>query len=152
MTHIAKIDNLKRKIIYNLDFFFVPVFVVLSILFILIPPYNETFLRIIIALPLLLFMPGYMFIGSIFPKRGELSAIERFTLSIGLSIAITVFDGFGLNYTRWGFRPNSITISLSIIILLLLLINFIQRRSFRSSPRPPSSFRRRPVSVKSRWV
>lgn len=127
MNHIAKNDNLKRQIIDNLDIYFVPVFVVLSILFILIPPYNESFLRIIIALPLLLFMPGYMFIAAMFPKRCELGAIERFTLSIGLSIAITVFDGFGLNYTRWGFRPNSITISLSIIILLLLLVTIIQR-------------------------
>jgi len=127
MNHNAKNDNLKTKIIDNLDLFFVPVFVVLSILFILIPPYNETFLRIIIALPLLLFMPGYMFIAAMFPKRGELGTIERFTMSIGLSIAITVFDGFGLNYTPWGFRPNSITISLSIIIMLLLLVTIIQR-------------------------
>jgi uncharacterized membrane protein len=127
MNNIAKNDKPKTKIIDNLDLFFVPVFVVLSILFILIPPYNETFIRIIIALPLLLFMPGYMFIAAMFPKRSELGAIERFTLSIGLSIAITVFDGFGLNYTPWGFRPNSITISLSIIIMLLLLITFIQR-------------------------
>jgi uncharacterized membrane protein len=132
MNHIVKNDNLRTKIIDNLDIYFVPVFVGLSILFILIPPYNETFLRIIIALPLLLFMPGYMFIAAMFPKRGELSAIERFTLSIGLSIAITVFDGFGLNYTRWGFRPNSITISLSMIIMLLLLITIIQRWRYRS--------------------
>jgi uncharacterized membrane protein len=127
MNNIPKNDNIKTKIIDNLDLFFVPIFVVLSILFILIPPYNESFLRIIIALPLLLFMPGYMFIAAMFPKRGELGAIERFTLSIGLSIAITVFDGFGLNYTRWGFRPNSITISLSIIIMLFLLVTIIQR-------------------------
>ena len=71
-----------------------------------------------------------MFIAAMFPKRGELSAIERFTLSIGLSIAITVFDGFGLNYTPWGFRPNSITISLSIIIMLLLWITLIKRRKY----------------------
>jgi uncharacterized membrane protein len=127
MNNFEKNDSMKRKIIDNLDLLFVPAFLVLSILFILIPPYNESFLRIIIALPLLLFMPGYTFIAAMFPKRGELGAIERFTLSIGLSIAITVFDGFGLNYTRWGFRPNSITISLSIIIMLLLLITIIQR-------------------------
>ena len=127
MNNIGKKYDLKRHIIDNVDLYFIPVFLVLSILFILIPPYNEGFLRIIFALPLLLLMPGYMFIAAMFPKRGDLGAIERFTLSIGLSIAITVFDGFGLNYTQWGFRPDSITISLSIIIMLLLLITFIQR-------------------------
>lgn len=127
MNQIRSNDNLKSRITDNLDLIFVPIFVILSIIFILVPPYNQSPLRIIFALPLLLFMPGYMFIAAMFPKRGELGAIERFTLSIGLSIAITVFDGFGLNYTRWGFRPNSITISLSIIIGFLFMITIIQR-------------------------
>ncbi len=127
MNHIRNNDNLKNRITDNLDLIFVPIFVILSIIFILLQPYNQSPLRIIFALPLLLFIPGYVFIAAMFPKRGELGAIERFTLSIGLSIAITVFDGFGLNYTRWGFRPNSITISLSIIIGFLFLITIIQR-------------------------
>ncbi|MCX9081102.1 MAG: DUF1616 domain-containing protein [Candidatus Methanoperedens sp.] len=127
MNHIRNNENLKNRITNNLDLIFVPIFIILSIIFILLPPYNETPLRIIFALPLLLFMPGYMFIAAMFPKRGELGAIERFTLSIGLSIAITVFDGFGLNYTQWGFRPNSITISLSIIIGIFFMITIIQR-------------------------
>ncbi len=127
MNQIRNNDNLKSRITDNLDLIFVPIFVILSIIFILLPPYNQSPLRIIFALPLLLFMPGYMFIAAMFPKRWELGAIERFTLSIGLSIAITVFDGFGLNYTRWGFRPNSITISLSIIIGFLFMITIIQR-------------------------
>lgn len=127
MKNIRKIDNLKKRLFNNLDLFLVPIFVILSIIFILIPPYNQTYLRIIFALPLLLFIPGYMLIAVMFPKSGEISHIERFTSSIGLSIAITVFDGFGLNYTQWGFRPNSITVSLSIIIGILFLIMFIQR-------------------------
>jgi uncharacterized membrane protein/VanZ family protein len=119
--------NLKNQLIKNPDLIFVPILVILAIIFILIPPFNQGLLRIVFALPLLLFLPGYMLIAAMFPKRGEISPIERFTLSIGLSIAITVFDGFGLNYTRWGFRPNSITISLSIIIGILILLTFIRR-------------------------
>jgi uncharacterized membrane protein len=111
----------------NLDLKLAVILTILSIIFILIPPFNQTFLRIILALPLLLFLPGYLLMAVMFPKRGELSSIERFTLSIGLSIAITVFDGFGLNFTKWGFRPNSIVISLSTIIVLLLLVAYLQR-------------------------
>ncbi|MDD5616174.1 MAG: DUF1616 domain-containing protein [Candidatus Methanoperedens sp.] len=102
--------------------------IIFSIIFILIPPFSQTFIRILIALPFLLFLPGYLLISLMFPKKGELSTIERFTLSIGLSIAIVVFDGFGLNYTPWGFRPNSIVISLSIIMGALLLATYFKRK------------------------
>ena len=127
MKKIRIIEYLKNRSINNLDLIFIPILVILAIIFILIPPFNQGFLRIIFALPLLLFLPGYMLIAAMFPKRGEISPIERFTFSIGFSIAITVFDGFGLNYTQWGFRSNSITISLSIIIGILFLLTFIQR-------------------------
>lgn len=131
MKNNGIIKNLKDHSKNDHDLIFTPIFIILSIIFILIPPFNQTFLKIFFALPLLLFLPGYMFIAVMFPKRGELGAIERFTLSIGLSIAITVFDGFALNYTRWGFRPNSITISLSIIIMVLLLLISIQRWRYK---------------------
>ena len=127
MKKIRIIEYLKNRLINNLDLIFIPILVILAIIFVLIPPFNQGFLRIIFALPLLLFLPGYMLIAIIFPKRGELSSIERFTFSIGFSIAITVFDGFGLNYTRWGFKSDSITISLSLIIGILFLLTFIQR-------------------------
>lgn len=127
MKKIRIIEYLKNRLINNLDLIFIPILVILAIIFILIPPFNQGFLRIIFALPLLLFLPGYMLIAIIFPKRGELSSIERFTFSIGFSIAITVFDGFGLNYTRWGFKSDSITISLSLIIGMFFLLTFIQR-------------------------
>ncbi|GFO96776.1 hypothetical protein ig2599ANME_0966, partial [groundwater metagenome] len=110
-----------------LDLKLAVILIALSIIFILIPPFNQTFLRIILALPLLLFLPGYLFIAAMFPRRGELTPIERFTLSIGISIAITVFDGFALNYTPWGFRPNSIVLSLSIIMGILLIVAYYQR-------------------------
>ncbi len=41
-----------------------------SILFILVPPFNQSFLRLILAILLLLFLPGYLFITVMFPKKG----------------------------------------------------------------------------------
>ncbi|VVB85553.1 Uncharacterised protein [uncultured archaeon] len=123
----------KKKRPPSLDLKLAFLLIASSILFILVPPFNQTFLRIILALPLLLFLPGYLFIHVMFPRKGELSAIERFTLSIGLSIAIFVFDGFALNYTKWGFRPNSIVLSLSIIMVLLLTIAYFQRLSLKET-------------------
>ena len=132
MKNIRIIEYLKNRLINNLDLIIIPIIVILAIFFILISPFNQGFLRIIFALPLLIFLPGYMLIAVIFPKRGELSSIERFTFSIVFSIAITVFDGFGLNYTLWGFRSDSIAKSLSLIIGILFLLTFIQRWRYRT--------------------
>src|SRR3990170_7033861 len=49
------------------DLFLVIILIISSIVFILIPPFNQSFLRIALALPFLLFIPGYLFILAIFP-------------------------------------------------------------------------------------
>jgi len=84
---------------YYIDLIAVAILVGLCILFVLVEPFNETPLRIPFSLIILLFLPGYALIAAMFPKMGEISGIERFTLSIGLSIAITVFDGFAISVT-----------------------------------------------------
>jgi len=58
----------------------------LSIPFILIPPFNGTPIRIILGLPLVLFLPGYALIATLFPRKDDLDGIERIALSFGLSI------------------------------------------------------------------
>ena len=109
------------------DLYLVIVINFLAILFILIPPFCEIFIRIPLALVLLLFLPGYVFIAAMFPGR-DISGIERFTLSVGLSIAITVFDGFAISVTVWRFRPTSIVVSLTLIILFFVIITYFMRK------------------------
>jgi uncharacterized membrane protein len=112
----------------SIDLWFVLLLAFLAYLFVIIPPLNQIYpLRIIFALPILLFLPGYVLIAAMFPRRVELSGIERFTLSIGLSIAIFVFDGFAISVTVWRFRPEPIILSLALITLILTLITFIVR-------------------------
>ena len=41
----------------------------------------------------ILFVAGYVTVETIFPKRGEFDSLERFALSVGLSIAIAMFVG-----------------------------------------------------------
>ncbi|MDW7775631.1 MAG: DUF1616 domain-containing protein [Methanosarcinales archaeon] len=120
---------MKRQLLQSpwIDLYLVLATNALAILFILIPPFNETPLRIPLALVLLLFLPGYVFIAALFPGR-DISGIERFTLSVGLSIAITVFDGFAISVTVWRFRPTSIVVSLTLIILFFMLITYFMRR------------------------
>ncbi len=118
----------KPRIAFFFDLIIILIFTFLNYVFVLIPPFNESFFRIPFSLPLLLFIPGYMLIAAMFPKKDELSAIERFTLSIGLAVAIYVFDGFAISVTPWRFRPNSIVVSLSAITLILMFFTIISRK------------------------
>jgi len=79
-------------------------------------------LRIIIGLPILLFIPGYMIIFLLFPskktKTSGIDYVERFAWSFALSIAIIPIIGIGLNYTPWGLRLTPILLSLELFIFI----------------------------------
>ena len=64
-----------------------------------------------------LFIPGYVATGALFPNYGDLDSLVRFALSIGLSLALVGLDGLILNYTPWGIRLTPIVITLVILSL-----------------------------------
>lgn len=86
------------------------------------PILNETFLRIVFALPVVLFIPGYALIAALFPGKTEIDTLERVALSFGLSIAVVPLIGLGLNYTPWGIRLDPIVISISVFAIAMLAI------------------------------
>jgi uncharacterized membrane protein len=92
-----------------------------ALLSIYIPFLNESFIRILFGIPLLLFIPGYALIAALFPAARDLDGIERVALSFGLSIAIVPLTGLVLNYTPWGIRLDPIVVALSLITLCLCL-------------------------------
>jgi uncharacterized membrane protein len=104
------------------DLFGIVVFVVISAVFILVPPLNETPLRAVLGFILVLFVSGYSFVSALFPGSDELDEIERLALSIGLSICIVVFIGIALNYTPWGIKLKPILLSISAFTLALTVI------------------------------
>lgn len=94
-------------------------------------------LRIIAALFLLFFLPGYMLVQAMFPRKGELDPefdlLYRITLSMGLSIVFTIFVCFGLNSlgvseeTGMGYVTAwPITLSLLWVSLILFLIGWFR--------------------------
>ena len=118
-----------NKCAYTQDLKLLLVASLLSVVFILIPPFNEIALvRILFALLIIFFIPGYAFISALFPSNREISGIERFTLSVGFSIVIMVFDGFIVSLTEWKFKPNSITISLVILTAIFIILTYISRK------------------------
>ncbi len=109
----------------------------LCIPFALIPPLNEISpIRIILGLPLVLFLPGYALIAALFPRKDDLDAIERIALSFGLSIAITPLLGLALNYTAFGIRLSPILIVLSVFTISLAMGAYVRRCKHRSTNEP----------------
>jgi uncharacterized membrane protein len=80
----------------------------------------EGTVRIILGLPFILFIPGYVLLFVLFPTRKTdkgIDTIERIVLSFGLSIAIVPLIRLGLNYTPWGIRLQPILLSVFIFII-----------------------------------
>jgi uncharacterized membrane protein len=108
---------------------------VVCIPFVLVPPLNETPVRIILGLPLVLFLPGYALIATLFPRKDDLDGIERVALSFGLSIAITPLLGLALNYTPFGIRLAPILTVLSVFTILLAIGAWIRRSTIPEEDR-----------------
>ncbi len=79
--------------------------------------------RVVLGLPFILFIPGYVLVFALFPGRG-ISTIERVALSFGLSIAVVPLVGLVLNYTPWGIRLEPILISLVVLVFVLSAIGW----------------------------
>jgi uncharacterized membrane protein len=114
------------------DLLFIAIWMIATICCIYIPVLNHSFLRVIFALPMILFIPGYVLIATLFPDKDELDGLERLALSFGLSIAIVPLIGLVLNYTPWGIRLDPIVISLVAFTTVMILI-----AQYRRSLLPP---------------
>jgi uncharacterized membrane protein len=134
-TRIGKIYSAFFKQEYPADLTFVVIWLIASIVAIYLPLLNTTLLSIILALPLVLFVPGYCLIAALFPKKYDIDLIERMTLSIGLSIVIVPLIGLGFNFTPWGIRFDPIVISVTLFTLVMVLISFYRRALVPSEER-----------------
>ncbi|OPX72022.1 MAG: hypothetical protein A4E39_01717 [Methanoregulaceae archaeon PtaB.Bin152] len=123
------------------DLVIVYLWTVLSALAIYAPVVNETPLRLILALPMVLFFPGYSLIAALFPGRGEIDGLERLALSFGLSIAVVPLIGLVLNYTPFGIRLDPVVTSLVIFTLCMAVSAQVRRAGLPRSERFEVPFR-----------
>jgi len=122
---IAIPGNLTERI--PIDLALVIALTLACILFVLAPRLNETPVRVVLGLLLVLFLPGYSLVAALFPRSSDLDGIERIALSFGLSIAVVPLIGLGLNYTQYGIRLVPVLLGLSLFTILLALIAYIRR-------------------------
>ena len=88
---------------------------------------DQTPLTVIIAVPLVLFIPGYCLVAALFPKNDAIDLVERITLSFGLSIAVASLIGLALNFTPFGIRLAPVMISLTVFALVMILAAHYRR-------------------------
>jgi len=94
---------------------------------VLVPPLNETPVRVLLGLLLVLFLPGYSLIAALFPAKDDLDGIERIALSFGLSIAVVPLLGLALNYTPFGIRLVPVLVVLSMFTVSLAVVAGVRR-------------------------
>lgn len=92
------------------------IWTVLAIALTLIPNIHPI-VKTLFTLPLVFVLPGYALAVALFPQK-DLGEAETFTLSVGLSFAVTIAGGLVLNAMVWGLTPITWTIFLGGITLL----------------------------------
>jgi uncharacterized membrane protein len=127
------------------DLLLIIILTILAVVFIKTPGLRKTFIRSILGLILILFIPGYSLIAALFPKKMDLDGIERAALSFGLSVVVTPLIGLALNYTPWGIRLTPILMSLSAFTIIMVFIALIRRWRTDEENRFSVSFSLKPV-------
>jgi uncharacterized membrane protein len=84
--------------------------------------------RVLLSIPYLLFITGFVWIGVLFPKRSQINTFERITYSIVLSITSVILVGLVLQFTSWGIQLNSVTITLACFTLFGSVWAFLRHR------------------------
>jgi len=116
-----------KTLLKDLDLKLTLIFTLLCIAFVFVLPLNETPVRIVLGLPLVLFLPGYSLIGVLFPRKNDLSGIERTALSFVLSLAVVPLLGLVLNFTSFGIRLAPVLVVLSAFTISLSLVAWVRR-------------------------
>jgi uncharacterized membrane protein len=85
--------------------------------------------RLLLGLPFVLYIPGYLLQGLFFSLRSDLDSIERIGLSLGLSVALVTLLALLLNALPWGLSSAAILIGQGGLIILMMLVTVLVRWS-----------------------
>ena len=94
-----------------------------------------TYLRSLLSIILIMFLPGFVLMKSLFLYKlpiktlsTKMELLEKIVFSVGLSLIIAPLIGLVLNSTPWGVRLTPITFSL--VAFIIILATFAMFREF----------------------
>ncbi len=117
--------HINKKILSDLTI--ICIWIVITSISIIVPGFGNTYIRTILAVPVVLFIPGYVLMAALFPRKDDIGIVERIVLSFGLSIVIIPILGFLLNFT-FGIRLAPILAVLYIYTAVLISIAMYMRK------------------------
>ncbi len=95
--------------------------------------------RIVLGIPLVLFLPGYSLTTLLFPRKTQLTMVERLALSFGLSLAAVPLLGLVLSHTGWGVKFYPVLIVVVSLIIIASMAAWARRRALPPEERPTPS-------------
>lgn len=85
-------------------------------------------IRLFLGAALVLFFPGYALLSAIWPRKKQLTIIERSVLSFGLSMAIVPLLLYPLSFTPWGIQLYSVSLTILCFIITMLVAAFYRQK------------------------
>jgi uncharacterized membrane protein len=113
-----------------LDLLIMLTLTVLALMVIFTPGLSNTFVGSIFVIPMILFIPGYVLMAALFPKKDDLEFIERIALSFGSSMAAALLIGLPLKFTL-GTTSFPILYTFYLYILCTFTLAFIFIAAYR---------------------
>jgi uncharacterized membrane protein len=86
------------------------------------------YIRIIVALPFVLLLPGYLLTALLFPKADDLKKLNRIVLSMGLSILIVPWIGLLQNYLFGGIWLLPMMSAITFLDLIFIGLGWYRRK------------------------
>jgi len=149
------------------DLLAVAVLTVVVGVFVLVPPLSGTPVRPVVSLAFVLFVPGYTYLGVLFPKRsisrsasndtfaaerpeGGLGLLERLVFSFGTSVAITTLVGLALGFRAPGITRTNLYVGLAALVAVGLPVAAVRRSRLPATTRVRSPHRTVPTRIRSK--
>jgi len=108
-------------------------------------------LRLIFGLPLVVFIPGYALVTTLFPSSEALDGLERIALGFGLSLAIIPLMALGIEFSPWKLTLGPIAGSLLALSVLLTLVAIWRRHRLSKDLRFVAEIPRLSLPPVSTW-
>jgi len=91
--------------------------------------FTSGFIQVILGIAFMFFLPGFCTVSALYPRNEHWSALQKFAISLGSSMAIIPIIGLILNYSPWGIRVSSAIISVSIYTIVISLVAWLRKRN-----------------------
>lgn len=101
----------------------------MTFVFFIIPTLDDSIIRTILGVPMVLFIPGYVLVMALFTKKNELGSAEIICISFGLSIVVISLLGLFLDLT-FGIRLTPMIIILCTYIIIMVSVSMYRQRMY----------------------